>query len=137
MWEEILRKYSMRQGRICGNNIRHGKNTIIEKGERLTSKFMIWCWYKVILLGAAGRRVVGKFMPKFEGPYRMLEVRNNNSIIWKKGRRVAVNIDQVRVYHPKQFDTISFDSNDETLYEGKRSSNGSSRSHPGKYKSSR
>ncbi|GFY28006.1 retrovirus-related Pol polyprotein from transposon 297 [Trichonephila clavipes] len=41
------------------------------------------------------------------------------------------------VYHPRQSDTISFDSNDETLYEGKRSSNGSSRSHPGKSKSSR
>ncbi|GFX08304.1 hypothetical protein TNCV_3267931 [Trichonephila clavipes] len=34
MWEEILRNYLMRQGRICGNNIRHGKNTTIEKGER-------------------------------------------------------------------------------------------------------
>ncbi|GFV99076.1 uncharacterized protein TNCV_1510541 [Trichonephila clavipes] len=76
-------------------------------------------------------------MPKFEGPYRVLEVRNNNLIIWKKGRRITVNIDQVRLYHPRQSDTISFDSNDETLYEGKGSSNGSSRSHPGKSRSSR
>ncbi|GFX84854.1 uncharacterized protein TNCV_4996861 [Trichonephila clavipes] len=38
-------------------------------------------------ISAAGRRVVGKFMPKFEGPYRVLEVRNNNLIIRKKGRR--------------------------------------------------
>ncbi|GFW18345.1 retrovirus-related Pol polyprotein from transposon 17.6 [Trichonephila clavipes] len=68
---------------------------------------------------------------------RVLEVRNNNLIIWKKGRRVTVNIDQVRVYHPRQFDTISFDSNYETLYEGKGSSNGWSRSHPGKSRSSR
>ncbi|GFS55054.1 uncharacterized protein TNCV_2441371 [Trichonephila clavipes] len=88
-------------------------------------------------ISAAGRRVVGKFMPKFEGPYRVLEVRNNSLIIWKKGRRVTVNIDQVRVYHPRQSDTNSFDSNYETLYEGKRSRNGSSRSHPGKSKSSR
>ncbi|GFT75031.1 uncharacterized protein TNCV_2244191 [Trichonephila clavipes] len=85
-------------------------------------------------MSAAGRRVVGKFMPKFEGPYRVLEVRNNNLIIWKKGKRVTVNIDQVRVYHPRQFHTISFDSHDETLYEGERSSNGPSRSHPGKSK---
>ncbi|GFU15703.1 uncharacterized protein TNCV_1269211 [Trichonephila clavipes] len=35
-------------------------------------------------ISAAGRRVVGKFMPKFEGPYRVLEVRNNNLIILKK-----------------------------------------------------
>ncbi|GFW22165.1 uncharacterized protein TNCV_1632951 [Trichonephila clavipes] len=88
-------------------------------------------------ISAAGRRVIGKFMPKFEGPYRVLEVRNNNLIIWKNGRRVTVNIDQVRVYHPRQYDTISFDSNDEILYEGKRSSNGSSRSYPGKSKSPR
>ncbi|GFW81671.1 uncharacterized protein TNCV_2883451 [Trichonephila clavipes] len=88
-------------------------------------------------MSAAGRRVVGKFMPKFEGPYRVLEVRNNNLIIWKKGRSITVNIDQVRVYHPRQSNTISFDSNDETLYEGKGSTNGSSRSHPGKSRSSR
>ncbi|GFX64469.1 uncharacterized protein TNCV_4043591 [Trichonephila clavipes] len=85
---------------------------------------------------AAGRRVVGKFMPKFEGPYRVLEVRNNNLIIWKKGKRVTVNIDQVRVYHPGQSDAISSDSHVETLDEGQRSSNGSSRSHPGNFKGS-
>ncbi|GFV78533.1 uncharacterized protein TNCV_1888391 [Trichonephila clavipes] len=88
-------------------------------------------------MSAAGSRVVGKFMLKFEGPYRVLEVRNNNLIIWKKGKRVTVNIDQVRVYHPKQSDTISLDTHVETLYEGQRSSNGSSRSHPGKSKISR
>ncbi|GFU63220.1 uncharacterized protein TNCV_2656661 [Trichonephila clavipes] len=88
-------------------------------------------------MSAAGRRVVGKFMPKFEGPYRALDVRNNNLIIWKKGKNVTVNIDQVRVYHPRQSDTISLDSHVETLYEGQRSSNGSSRSHPGKSKRSR
>ncbi|GFV04933.1 uncharacterized protein TNCV_1751541 [Trichonephila clavipes] len=49
----------------------------------------------------------------------------------------TVNIDQVRVYHARQSDTISFDSQVETLYEGQRSSNGSSRSHPGKSKGSR
>ncbi|GFW27089.1 uncharacterized protein TNCV_93151 [Trichonephila clavipes] len=49
----------------------------------------------------------------------------------------AVNIDQVRVYHPRQSNTISFDSQVETLYEGQRSSTGSSRSHPGKSKGSR
>ncbi|GFS98010.1 uncharacterized protein TNCV_2019371 [Trichonephila clavipes] len=69
---------------------------------------------------AAGRRVVGKFMPKFEGPYTVLEVRNNNLIIWKKGKSVTVNVDQVRVYHPRQSDTISTDSYVETLYEGQR-----------------
>ncbi|GFV98794.1 retrovirus-related Pol polyprotein from transposon 412 [Trichonephila clavipes] len=88
-------------------------------------------------ISTAGRKVVGKFMPKFDLPYRVLEVRNNNLIIWKKGKRVTVNIDQVRVYHPRQSDTICFDSHVETLYEGQRFSNGSSRSHPGKSKKSR
>ncbi|GFU15974.1 uncharacterized protein TNCV_2368941 [Trichonephila clavipes] len=88
-------------------------------------------------MSAAGRRKVGNFLPKFEGPYRVLEVRNNNLIIWKKGNRVTVNIDQGRVYHPRQSDTICSDSHVETLYEGQRFSNGTSRSHPGKSKRSR
>ncbi|GFV48741.1 uncharacterized protein TNCV_625281 [Trichonephila clavipes] len=88
-------------------------------------------------ISAAGRRVVGKFMPKFEGPYRVLELRNNNLIILKKGKRVTVNSDQVRVYRPRQSDTISSDSHLETLYEGQRSSNRSSRLQPGKFKGSR
>ncbi|GFW08378.1 uncharacterized protein TNCV_1656921 [Trichonephila clavipes] len=75
-------------------------------------------------------------MPKFEGPYRVLEVRNNNLIIWKKDKTVTVNIDQVRVYHPRQSERISSDSHVETLYDGQKSSNGSSRSHPGKSKGS-
>ncbi|GFT72809.1 uncharacterized protein TNCV_406931 [Trichonephila clavipes] len=74
-------------------------------------------------ISAAGRRVVGKFMPKFEGPYRVLKVRNNNLIILKKGKRVTVNINQVRVYRPRQSNTISSDSHVETLYKGQRSSN--------------
>ncbi|GFT27515.1 uncharacterized protein TNCV_1276061 [Trichonephila clavipes] len=40
-------------------------------------------------ISAAGRRVVGKFRPKFEGPYRVLEVRKNNLIILKRGKRVT------------------------------------------------
>ncbi|GFX65814.1 uncharacterized protein TNCV_2043471 [Trichonephila clavipes] len=76
-------------------------------------------------------------MPNFEETYRVLEVRNNNLTIWKKGRRVTVNIDQVRVYHPRHSDTNSFDSTNETLHEGKGSSNGSSRSNPVKSRRSR
>ncbi|GFW91181.1 uncharacterized protein TNCV_3301571 [Trichonephila clavipes] len=76
-------------------------------------------------------------LPKFEGPYRVLEVRKNNLIILKRGKKVTVNIDQVRVYRPRQSDTISSDSHLETLYEGQRSSDRSSRSQPGKFKGSR
>ncbi|GFW09106.1 retrovirus-related Pol polyprotein from transposon 412 [Trichonephila clavipes] len=88
-------------------------------------------------ISATGRRVVGKFMPKFEGPYRVLEVRNNNLIILKRGKKITVNTHQVRVYRPRQSDTISSDSLVETLYEGQRSSDRSSRSKPGKFKGSR
>ncbi|GFV68559.1 uncharacterized protein TNCV_3130141 [Trichonephila clavipes] len=76
-------------------------------------------------------------MPKFEGPYRVLEVRNNNLIILKRGKKVTVNIDQVRVYRPRQSETISSDSHVETLYEGQRSRDKSSRSQLGKFKGSR
>ncbi|GFS49656.1 uncharacterized protein TNCV_4343891 [Trichonephila clavipes] len=43
----------------------------------------------------------------------------------------------MHVYHPRQSDTISSDSHVETLYEGQRSSDRSSRSQPGKFKGSR
>ncbi|GFU55528.1 uncharacterized protein TNCV_4339241 [Trichonephila clavipes] len=67
----------------------------------------------------------------------MLEFRNNNLIILKKGKKVTVNIDQVRVYRPRQSDTISSDSHVETLYEGQRSRDRSSRSQLEKFKGSR
>ncbi|GFX84873.1 uncharacterized protein TNCV_4997051 [Trichonephila clavipes] len=88
-------------------------------------------------LSAAGRKQVGKFMPKFEGPYKVLEINGNNLIIWKSGRRVKVNIDQVRVYRPRQTDTISSDSPVETLYDEQEVSHGSNRSKQGQFKEHR
>ncbi|GFW85089.1 uncharacterized protein TNCV_3248291 [Trichonephila clavipes] len=54
--------------------------------------------------------------PKFEGPYRVLEVKNNGVVIWKAGKRLTVNVDQVRIYrHRKCYEmeirTGSSDSN--------------------------
>ncbi|GFV05387.1 uncharacterized protein TNCV_225981 [Trichonephila clavipes] len=88
-------------------------------------------------INAAGRKQVGKFMPKFEGPYRVLEIKGNNLTIWKSGRRVTVNIDQVRVYRPRQTDTISSDSPVETLYDEQEVSHGSNRSKQGQFKEHR
>ncbi|GFY07045.1 retrovirus-related Pol polyprotein from transposon 412 [Trichonephila clavipes] len=88
-------------------------------------------------LSAAGRKQVGKFMPKFEGPYKVLEIKGNNLVIWKNGRNITVNIDQVRVYRPRQSDTISSDSPVETLYDEQEVSHGSNRSHQGKFKEHR
>ncbi|GFX72377.1 uncharacterized protein TNCV_1253311 [Trichonephila clavipes] len=64
-------------------------------------------------LSAAGKKQVGKFMPKFEGPYK------------------------VRVYRPRQSDTISSDSQIETLYDEQEVSHGSNRSHQGQFKEHR
>ncbi|GFT16049.1 uncharacterized protein TNCV_3315841 [Trichonephila clavipes] len=45
-------------------------------------------------LSSATRKVVAKFKPKFEGPYRVLDVKNNNVVIWKAGKRLTINVDQ-------------------------------------------
>ncbi|GFT84234.1 transposon Tf2-6 polyprotein [Trichonephila clavipes] len=88
-------------------------------------------------LSAAGRKQVGKFMPKFEGPSKVLEIKGNNLVIWKNGRNITVNIDQVRVYRPRQSDTISSDSPVETLYDEQEVSHRSNRSHQGQFKEHR
>ncbi|GFV13900.1 uncharacterized protein TNCV_523771 [Trichonephila clavipes] len=88
-------------------------------------------------LSAAGKKQVGKFMPKFEGPYKVLEIKGNNLVIWKNGRNITVNIDQVREYRPRQSDTISSDSPVETLYDEQEVSHGSNRSHQGQFKEHR
>ncbi|GFX47749.1 transposon Tf2-9 polyprotein [Trichonephila clavipes] len=49
-------------------------------------------------LSSASKKVVAKFKPKFEGTYRVLEVKNNNVVIWKAGKSLMVNVDQVRIY---------------------------------------
>ncbi|GFX88641.1 hypothetical protein TNCV_2660521 [Trichonephila clavipes] len=76
-------------------------------------------------------------MPKFEGPYKVLEIKGNNLVIWKNGRNITVNIDQVRVYRPRQSDTISSDSPVETLYDEQEVSHGSNRSNQGQFKEHR
>ncbi|GFT28268.1 uncharacterized protein TNCV_645941 [Trichonephila clavipes] len=66
-------------------------------------------------LSSATKKVVAKFKPKFEGPYRVLEVKNNDVVIWKARKRLTVNVDQVRIYRVKcdemEIRTGSLDSN--------------------------
>ncbi|GFV09708.1 retrovirus-related Pol polyprotein from transposon 412 [Trichonephila clavipes] len=50
---------------------------------------------------------------------------------------ITVNIDQVRVYRPRQSDTINSDSQIETLYDEQEVSHGSNRSHQGQFKEHR
>ncbi|GFX48424.1 retrovirus-related Pol polyprotein from transposon 412 [Trichonephila clavipes] len=55
----------------------------------------------------------------------------------ENGRNITVNIDQVRVYRPRQSDTISSDSPIETLYDEQEVSHRSNRSRQGQFKEHR
>ncbi|GFY23768.1 retrovirus-related Pol polyprotein from transposon 17.6 [Trichonephila clavipes] len=61
-----------------------------------------WVLLQTHPLSSAAKKVVAKFKSKFEGPYRVLEVHNNNLVVWKVGKRLTVNIDQVRLYHQRK-----------------------------------
>ncbi|GFV67775.1 hypothetical protein TNCV_4624551 [Trichonephila clavipes] len=41
---------------------------------------------------------------KFEGPHEVVKVENNNAVIWKLGKQITVNVDQVRIYPQKEKD---------------------------------
>ncbi|GFT83731.1 uncharacterized protein TNCV_3891111 [Trichonephila clavipes] len=55
-------------------------------------------------LSSTTKKVVAKFKSKFEGPYRVLDVKNNNVVIWKAGKRLTINVDQVRIYRHRKCD---------------------------------
>ncbi|GFY03836.1 uncharacterized protein TNCV_1196161 [Trichonephila clavipes] len=63
-----------------------------------------WVFVATHPLSSATRKVVAKFKPKFEGPYRVLDVKNNNVVIWKAGKRLTINVDQVRIYRHRKCD---------------------------------
>ncbi|GFT93018.1 uncharacterized protein TNCV_4659481 [Trichonephila clavipes] len=65
---------------------------------------MIGFWWQHIPLNSATRKVVAKFKPKFEVQYRVLDVKNNNVVIWKAGKRLTINVDQVRIYRHRKCD---------------------------------
>ncbi|GFX85649.1 uncharacterized protein TNCV_2470511 [Trichonephila clavipes] len=109
--------YSMGQDEICEKKHKSWKKYYNRRRRDVHIKVNDLVLIQTHFLSFAGRKKVGKFLPKFEGPYRVLEVKGNNLIIWKSGKRVTVNIDQVRVYRPRQTDTISSDSQVETLYD--------------------
>ncbi|GFT20127.1 uncharacterized protein TNCV_1945621 [Trichonephila clavipes] len=54
-----------------------------------------WVLVATHALSSATRKVLVKFKPKFEGLYRVLDVKNNNVVIWKAGKRLTINVDQV------------------------------------------
>ncbi|GFX91787.1 uncharacterized protein TNCV_3529861 [Trichonephila clavipes] len=63
-----------------------------------------WVWVATHPLSSATRKVVAKFKSKFEGPYRVLDAKNNNVVIWKAGKRLTINVDQVRIYRHRNCD---------------------------------
>ncbi|GFT17653.1 retrovirus-related Pol polyprotein from transposon 412 [Trichonephila clavipes] len=71
----------------------------------------VWVLIKTHLLSSTTKKVVAKFKPKFEGPYRVLEVKNNNFVIWRSGKRLTVNVDQVRIYHHRKSDEMEIRTN--------------------------
>ncbi|GFW54372.1 retrovirus-related Pol polyprotein from transposon opus [Trichonephila clavipes] len=68
------------------------------------TKMNDWVLIATHPLCSATRKVVAKFKPKFEGPYRVLDVKNNNVVVWKAGKRLTINVDQVRIYRHKKCD---------------------------------
>lgn len=55
-------------------------------------------------LSSSRQKRVAKFDPKFDGPYEVLEVRNNNLVTDVEGVRTTVNLDQVTVYKFREGD---------------------------------
>ncbi|GFX40311.1 uncharacterized protein TNCV_4319441 [Trichonephila clavipes] len=70
----------------------------------LQIKVIDWVLVAKHPLSSATRKVVAKFKPNFEGPYRVLDVKNNNVVIWKAGKRLTINVDQVRIYRHRKCD---------------------------------
>ncbi|GFW54374.1 uncharacterized protein TNCV_3703341 [Trichonephila clavipes] len=68
------------------------------------TKMNDWVLIATHPLCSATRKVVAKFKPKFEGPYRVLDVKNNNVVVWKAGKRLTINVDQVRIYRHRKCD---------------------------------
>ncbi|GFT00152.1 uncharacterized protein TNCV_462481 [Trichonephila clavipes] len=128
--------YSMRQDEICKKSMSWEKHYNLRRRD-VHIKVNDLVLLQTHFLNAAGRKQVGKFMPKFEGPYKVLEIKGNNLVIWKNGKNITVNIDQARVYRPRQSDTISSDSPVETLYDEQEVSHGSNRSNQGQFKEHR
>ncbi|GFX98732.1 uncharacterized protein TNCV_1503101 [Trichonephila clavipes] len=65
-----------------------------------------WVLIKTHPLSLATKKVVAKFKPKFEGRYKVLELKNNNVVIWRSGKRLTVNVDQVRIYRHRKSDDM-------------------------------
>ncbi|GFV38035.1 hypothetical protein TNCV_2306301 [Trichonephila clavipes] len=48
------------------------------------------------------KQIQKKFKTNFEGTYRVLEVTQNNLVIWRPGKKLKVNVNQVRIDHHRK-----------------------------------
>ncbi|GFV67770.1 hypothetical protein TNCV_4624501 [Trichonephila clavipes] len=67
--------------------MKSGPNIMIDAGYDVQIKVNDRVLIKTHPLSSATKKVVAKFKPKFEGLYRVLEVKHNNLVIWKSGER--------------------------------------------------
>ncbi|GFU70813.1 retrovirus-related Pol polyprotein from transposon 17.6 [Trichonephila clavipes] len=87
---------------------KHEKWEKYYNGRRRDVQIKVNDWFLIAThpLSSATKKVVAKFKPKFEGPYRVLEVKNNNVGIWKAGKRLTVSVDKVRMYRHRKCDEM-------------------------------
>ncbi|GFU86196.1 uncharacterized protein TNCV_368541 [Trichonephila clavipes] len=81
-------------------------------------KVNVWVLVRTHPFISSAQKVVAKFKPNFECPYRLLEVKHNNLVVWRVGKRLAVNADRVRLYHHRKSDEKEFSKScrrDETV----------------------
>ncbi|GFY00219.1 retrovirus-related Pol polyprotein from transposon 17.6 [Trichonephila clavipes] len=110
----------------------HAALTDLTTGKNLSNRMIRWAlklaefnivndWVLVATypLSSGTRKVVAKFKPIFDSPYRLLDVKNNNVVIRKAGERLTINVDQDRIYRHRKCD--------ETEIETGNSDNGSLR----------
>ncbi|GFW57150.1 uncharacterized protein TNCV_540671 [Trichonephila clavipes] len=75
LFEEARRNTETKQEKWKNYYNRHRRDVQI--------KVNYWVLIATHPLSSATRKVVAKFKPKFEGSYRVLDVKNNNVVIWK------------------------------------------------------
>ncbi|GFV26772.1 uncharacterized protein TNCV_5000561 [Trichonephila clavipes] len=99
--------------------------------------------FRKLVLGTDGAEYVGGNIEKLFDEARQNMQRQhkyiieNGELLTAKGRRVTVTFDKVRIYHPRYSETSSYDTINETTYDGKELSNWSNRSNSEKSRRSR
>ncbi|GFW35657.1 uncharacterized protein TNCV_4435081 [Trichonephila clavipes] len=98
LFEEARRNTKAKQEKWERYHIRRRRDVQIKVND--------WVLIAIHPLSSATKKMVAKFKPKFEGPYRVLEVKNNNVVIWKAGKGLTANVDQVKIYRHSKCDEI-------------------------------